>query len=121
MSWTYHQATGELDHNGKRVATGYAGKRPWQNQPQFQSLPKKGPLPQGKYVIGPPFHDKHTGVYSLRLTPDMHNQMFGRSLFLIHGANSKHPDDSSDGCIVIAPWVRHAIAASGDRVLEVVP
>jgi len=122
MTWTYHQSTCEIDHDGKVIGKGYAGKKPWQNQPGFQSLAGKGPLPQGKYTIAKHFiDDQTTGKHSLRLTPDPRNHMFGRSRFLIHGDNRTHVGDSSDGCIVTRFDIRLKILHSNDSVLEVVP
>jgi len=122
MTWTYHQSTGEIDHDGKKVGFGYAGRRPWRYIPQAQNIRDKGPLPQGKYTMGSHFiNDPTTGKNSLRLTPDPRNQMFGRSRFLIHGDNPAHIGDSSDGCIVAPFRLRLQILHSGDRILEMVP
>jgi len=121
MPWMYHQATGKLEHDGHPAATlGYAGKGQWKNKPDAQAMAGHGPLPRGRYTITAPFHHPHTGAYSMRLVPDSSNTMYGRSGFLIHGPNPHHPNDSSDGCIVISLSVRHAIWHSHDHVLEVV-
>jgi len=128
MPWIYHQRSGKLYHNEKYVGRGWSGHGTGKDNPLLQSLPGQGPIPRGTYAIGPPFdyrrthtHPHGTGPYSMRLTPDPHNQMFGRSGFLIHGAseNPKHHGQESDGCIVTALWVRHTIGASHDDVLEV--
>jgi hypothetical protein len=54
----------------------------------------------------------------MRLTPVGHNAR-GRSGFLIHGKSKKHPEDSSEGCIILDHDQRKAIAQSGDRELVV--
>jgi Tlde1 domain len=122
MAWTYHQSTGEIDHNGKKVGHGYAGRGKWQNVPQAQNRSKEGPLPQGKYTIAGHFiTDPTVGKHALRLAPDPHNRMFGRSRFLIHGDNPRHVGGSSEGCIVTSYRIRVQILHSGDGTLEVVP
>lgn len=121
MPWVYHQTTGLLEHDGHAVLPrGYAGKGQWKYRADAQGISGRGPLPRGRYTVGAPFYHSHTGAYSLRLQPDAHNQMFGRSGFLIHGPNAQHPLDSSDGCIVVTRSIRHQIWHSGDHVLEVV-
>jgi hypothetical protein len=88
-----------------------------------------GPLPRGSYTIGHPFDYRRTstsphgtGPYSMRLTPDAGNHMFGRSGFLIHGpsTNPAHFGQESNGCIILKLPVRHMIGSSSDHVLEVV-
>lgn len=113
----------KLYHNDKLIdAHCYAGKGVWKNDPHAQSRPGEGPIPQGKYTIGSPFNNiGKTGPYSIRLQPDPHNRMFGRSAFLIHGDSLKHPDNASEGCIIANLRTRHEIVLSGDRVLEVRP
>jgi hypothetical protein len=70
MTWTYHQSTGEIDHNGNKVGSCYAGKGKWQDVPYAQNRPKEWPLPQGRYTIASHFiHDPVTGKHSLRLAP----------------------------------------------------
>lgn len=128
MSWTYQQSTGRLLHNGRLVdARGYSGRGASRNVPQAQALRNEWPIPQGRYAIGQPFNNPTrgghhgTGPYSIRLTPAPSNQMFGRSSFLIHGDSLRAPGTASDGCIILGVHTRHAIVASGDHALEVVP
>lgn len=128
MPWTYHQSTGRLEHDGRLVDTrGYSGHGSWKNVPQAQTRRNEGPIPRGSYTIGLPFNNPTrgghhgTGPYSIRLTPSPRNQMFGRSGFLIHGDSVRAPGTASDGCIILGVHTRHAIVASGDHALEVVP
>jgi len=128
MSWTYHQSTGRLLHNGHLVdAHGYSGHGVWKNIPGAQNRRNEGPIPQGRYLIGAPFNNPSrsghhgTGPYSIRLTPASGNHMFGRSAFLIHGDSISAPGTASDGCIILGIHTRHTIIASGDHDLEVKP
>lgn len=121
MTWVFQQSTGKLKRDGNFVYQGYAGKGDGKVNPNMESVPNIGPLPKGKYtIIGHPFRHPHTGSYSIRLQPDSHNKMFGRSGFLIHGDSKKHPGEASNGCIIMPLLIRQKIWTSGDRNLEVV-
>lgn len=127
MAWVYVQHTGELWRNGHRVALGYAG---WddgdgvaepgegKNLPGAEAIRNVGPLPVGRYTIGPPMHHPTSGPYTMRLEPDAANDMHGRAGFLIHGDNGQ--GSASLGCIVLSRAARELISASEDHVLEVV-
>jgi hypothetical protein len=115
----YSQSTGELTRDGQLIGTGYAGHGSGKNDPQMQQVPNVGPLPQGFYTIGLAEEHARLGPMSMELDPDPDNQMFDRSEFFIHGDNPDHVGNSSDGCIVMPPAVRQAIAASGDDLLQV--
>lgn len=118
--WIYEQKTGKLFHNDDYIVTGYAGYGQGKNNPEFQSVRDIGPLPKGLYNIGAPYNSARTGGYTLTLTPDNHNEMFGRSDFRIHGDAMKVPGTASHGCIVVPLEIRHQIWASNDRELKVV-
>ena len=95
-------------------AGGDHGKRPDAvNNPTMCSVrPDVGPLPMGKYTVGP--YQPHCAAVSspaFELIPDPKNSMFGGSGFYIHYANPTrdagrppYPPtpgrNSSDGCIV---------------------
>lgn len=134
MGWRFAISTGELSLDGKIVATGYAGGGSGKNNPeccgaQMGTLGRGnfGPLPVGKYTIGPPYNDEHRGQYTMQLIPAAENQMHGRSGFLIHADSIREPGTASEGCIVPVSGVdgetgfaiRAMIAASPDRELEV--
>lgn len=122
MSWTYHIKTGELlDPNGKFAGTGYSGEAgQWRNNPALVRDQGLGPIPPGHYNIGPAYDaPQSTGPCSMHLDPQPGTQVYGRSLFRIHGDNLRH--DASHGCVILGPAIRHEIAASHDRVLEVLP
>lgn len=128
MSWVYVQRTGELWKDGtKLVAHGYAGHddgdglvEPGEgfNDPSQQHTRNVGPLPVGRYAIGPPHHHPTAGPYTLRLDPDPRNNMGGRAGFLIHGGLSNTA--ASRGCIVLSMAARAMIAESLDYELLVV-
>jgi hypothetical protein len=119
MSWFYDQSSGELRHNGEFEGTGYSGTGNGRNNPSAQDLPNTGPIPQGKYHIGPAYAHPHLGPCVMNLDPIEGTNTFGRSLFRIHGDNARH--DASEGCIILGPSIRKLIAASGDHDLEVMP
>jgi hypothetical protein len=104
-----------------QIGTGYAGNGAAINDPTATAQHAVGPLPVGMYVIGPPQDNPSTGPFSLPLTPDPANVMYGRGDFLVHGGLVNEPCDSpsvtpdgnrtaSHGCIVTARQVRQVIA-----------
>jgi hypothetical protein len=109
----YEQATGRLlikqDATYDTLAVGYSGSlsQHGKNDPSKQCEKGIGPIPRGRYTIGPP--GPGPSPYSLRLTPDPSNDMCGRSGFLIHGDSISHPGDASDGCIIFSRAERQAI------------
>ena len=100
------------------IGMGYSGHGPGKNNPDMQAEHDVGPIPVGRYTIGPP-EDGHGG-FALRLTHDPGNEMFGRDGFLIHGDSVSEPGTASLGCIILPRMIRWAIWGSGDRDLEVV-
>jgi hypothetical protein len=118
--WTFEQQTGDLRYEGKVVASGYSGHEAGKNNPKMQHVPCIGPIPEGYYTIASPIDTASHGPYVLHLTPFQHNQMFGRSGFLIHGDSVKQPGTASEGCVILGRMVREAIWQSGDRTLRVV-
>ena len=118
---TFKQSTGEFFRaDGTLMGTGWAGQGAGENNPAAQNQEGIGPLPQGNYTIGSPYDNPHTGPFTMDLTPAPENEMFGRSLFRIHGAAKTNPELSSEGCIVQQRPVREAIWNEGDRDLQVV-
>lgn len=126
MSWLWEQSTGKLYNDaGELIAIGYAGgdkgTRPEAvNNPEYEASEGVGPLPRGTYTICPPRDGGHLGPYVLDLTPDDSNQMYGRSLFRIHGDNAQVNRSASDGCIILPRTIRTEVWESGDRILDVV-
>ena len=118
--WTYEQLTGRILQDDRLVGVGYAGSPAGKNNPDMQNVAVTGPLPRGTYTICAPQNSPHTGPFTLDLTPDPDNEMFGRSEFRIHGDNVEHPGTASEGCIIMARAIREQIWTSGDHELEVV-
>ena len=121
QAWTYAQKTGELQQDGQHVATGYSGAGDGKNNPDMQSIPNIGPIPQGDWTItGPPVNTAEHGPYVLRLAPKEETDTFGRSGFLMHGDSRNAPGTASHGCVILPRPVREQIWQSGDQELEVV-
>lgn len=116
--WTYHQCSGQLYHDGKLIATGYAGTGDGRNNPKYQCVIKVGPLPQGFYTIGKAYKHAKLGPICMNLEPDASNSMCGRSAFRIHGNNAAN--DASLGCMIFGPAIRTQIDESPDKRLQVV-
>jgi len=121
MPWTYHQATGQLFHNGVLVGTGYSGggttAATGRNNPSMQGLANQGPIPTGQYTVGASYQHPLKGPTSMNLAPLGHAAL-GRTGFMIHGNNVQN--NASQGCIIMGPAIRQQIANSGDTVLNVV-
>lgn len=123
MSFTYHQSTGLLEHNGLVLGKGYSGHGDGINNAAMQEVHDIGPIPCGKYRIGPQQTHPKLGPVAMPLQPYPMNEMFGRSAFFLHGDNSKGDRSASHGCIILDRKVRGAVSAAqamGDDVLEVV-
>ena len=124
VMWTYAQSTGRLSHDEQSFGEcGYSGFEDGKNNPAKQDEPDLGPIPQGRYTIGPVEFENTDGPHGpfvLPLIPDAGNEMFGRSGFLIHGDSLADPGNASRGCIILPRETREEMAQSGDFVLEVV-
>jgi hypothetical protein len=120
--WIFEQATGDLvNPEGIVVGQGYSGRGAGVDNPADEQIPDVGPLPEGFYTISPFFDDPGgKGPIVAHLIPDVADQMFERSGFMIHGDNREANHSASEGCIILARTLRELIAASADRRLEVV-
>ena len=137
----YSITSGKLSKNdGEVILTGCysggdAGQRPDAvNNPAMCNVrPNVGPIPIGKYTVGPLLNHPHLGP-AMALTPNPANVMFGGSGFYIHYSNPTrdaglppYPPpagrNSSDGCIVcITPGALPGVATIvqfGERDLTV--
>ena len=125
MSWLYEQATGHLITPAGEVLSppGYSGAFGiWLNNPVYQNVKDKGCIPEGWYTRGEPVAmDLKTGRYSIPLTPDADNEMFGRDDFRMHGDSILEPGHASEGCIIQTFEVRKQFGESPDSLLHVVP
>lgn len=81
------------------------------NNPDFCSRQFVGPLPPGKYKVGPLMQHQYLGP-AMALAPDPENKMYGRGDFYFHYVNPARDaglppypptpgNNSSDGCIAI--------------------
>ncbi|MGC2473676.1 MAG: tlde1 domain-containing protein [Candidatus Sulfotelmatobacter sp.] len=121
QAWTYSQKTGDLEQDGTHVATGYSGAGEGKNNPEKQSVPNVGPIPQGDWTVtGPPANTSEHGPYVLRLNPVAGTETFSRSGFLMHGDSKAHPGCASEGCVILPRTVREQVWTSGDHDLKVV-
>ena len=117
--YTYSQSTGELTQDGVFVGTGYSGTGAGRNKPGMEHVPDVGPIPQGRYKIGPARDDDaKLGPCVMNLDAEPGTDTFGRSLFRIHGNNKQN--DASHGCIILGPAIRHQIRDGADKELTVV-
>lgn len=119
MSWTYMIRSGALSQGNTHVAFGYSGYGPAKNRNDMVSVKHTGPIPPGIYTIGKPYKHTKLGPVCMNLEPDAANEMFGRSLFRIHGDNKEN--NASHGCIIMDRKTREKIAASNDTILRVIP
>jgi Protein of unknown function (DUF2778) len=116
--WTYSQTTGALAHDGCAIGTGYSGHGDGLDNPAMEAVHSVGPLPRGPWRIGAWHDHPHLGPCVAALTPIGHAPHC-RSAFFIHGDNSAANHTASDGCIVLGPLLRQAMALSADTCLEV--
>lgn len=121
MSWVYDVRKRSFTWNGKyQFSARYAGAEGYKDNPDFECLKDKGPLPRGKYTIaGQPFKHPNVGPYTLRLRPYATNNMCERDGFLIHGDSIRRPGNASNGCVILDRGFRKIIYESGDRELVV--
>lgn len=117
---TYEQQTGVVAHKGVNLGVGYSGCGIYKNNPKYQNVLNKGPIPRGIYIIEAPFDSKEMGPFALPLMPGLKNKMFARSGFAIHGDTLFSPGNASQGCIILSRALRQLIWDLGDRMLEVV-
>lgn len=122
MTWRYEQSTGYLfAPDGTLAGSGYAGHGIGLDNPDAQDMHDVGPLPQGKYTIGPAYTSRRCGPVTMDLRPDPANDMFGRFAFRLHGDLIDGPPNSaSDGCVILGRMIRQQIAESPDREFLVV-
>lgn len=117
--WTYAIASGALAQGGEMRGRGYSGRGEGRNNIAKVKVRMVGPIPPGRYRIGPAYVHARLGPVTMNLDPLPGTEMFGRSLFRIHGDNATH--DASNGCIILSRVLRDEIAASPDRLLDVTP
>lgn len=124
--YTYSQGAHTMEKDGALVSTtGHSGNGAGRDNPNMQNVPDVGPLPRGRYKIGPwvmglrrgPLSSLGPVTASLTPVPDANGStswMCGRFGFFIHGP------ELSEGCPVQLLSIREAMARSGDDDFEVV-
>lgn len=104
----------------EEIGTGWSGCGEGKNNPEKQEVRSVGPLPRGRYKVGPPKQES-TGPYSLRLTPLPETEMYGRDGFLCHGpSKGTNYGEESHGCPILARAGRERLVALGVEFLDVV-
>jgi hypothetical protein len=124
VGWIYQQSMGRLLHSsGDLSFQCHSGLGDGKNNPLLQWAHGVGPIPVGRYTIGPLETDHPLlGFAVMALIPDPLTNTFGRTGFYIHGESAVHPGNGSHGCIVHSPKEdRELIDMQPDRSLEVVP
>jgi hypothetical protein len=121
MAWTYSQTDGKLyAPDGTLAGIGYSGHGDGVNNPGMDQVPDVGPIPSGAWTIGEPFTDPEKGPLVMALTPQRY--ITDRSGFLMHGdlVTAVGQRLASHGCIIMGHAIRFEVAASPDRLLNVV-
>jgi hypothetical protein len=94
----------------------YSGDKDHYNQPQFEQLSKKGPIPAGTYKLQYQASHPILGEHVFELEPIGGQPMYGRDGFFIHGDNEELNHTASEGCI-IAPKEVRLYLLTGDILL----
>lgn len=103
----------------RSLAVGYSGRAEGKNNPGWEKIAGKGPIPQGDWEIQAAYTSRRVGALAIPLRPADATVTFGRSAFLIHGDSKLHPGQASSGCIIL-PWVaRSRIARHVGSTLHV--
>ncbi len=58
-------------------------------------------------------HYQEKGPFTIHLSPDQSNAMFGRGGFLVHGDNAEVNHTASEGCIIMPRLARIELARGG--------
>lgn len=109
MTLTYVQSTGELIGLPEGKVVGYSGHPPSKNVPGDEASPSFGPIPRGRWIIGPAHDSPHMGPLAIQLTAAPGTPTFGRDAFFIHGDSLSNPGFASRGCIILPRGARQAI------------
>ena len=121
MAWTYEQSLGRMmSQSGVVIANGYSGAGDGKNNPTEEYVKNIGPIPAGSYTVGPPIDSPIHGPFALPLLPDLDNDMYGRSGFMMHGDSLQHPGNASEGCIIMPRFAREQVWNGGDHRIVVV-
>jgi hypothetical protein len=130
---TFEQIAGRL-HVGARSWPAHSGRAQGLNTPHdpdarmpdradLEAVRNLGPIPAGRWRIGPPIDHPRLGRLAFPLQPIDGTDAKGRDGFFIHGPGLD-PTQDSHGCVVAEHEARVAVdvaRAAGDDVLDVVP
>jgi hypothetical protein len=99
----------------------FSGNHDGLNNPDMEQVEGVGPIPRGLYNIGEPRDGGHLGPFVMNLDPCPGTDVFGRSLFRIHGDSANDFDKTaSHGCIVTSRMTREFINGLSDRRVRVI-
>ena len=115
--WQFNTLTGEFRKGSVIKGHGYSGFGVGKNNPAMEGVEGVGPIPRGRYKIGPAYKDAHLGPIVMHVDPVGHSAL-GRTLFRIHGDNAT--GTASHGCIILNHDLREEVSLSEDRELWVV-
>jgi hypothetical protein len=129
---TYSQIDGRWRRDGQLLGVGYSGRGVGRNRPfdstakmpdraETETMRNLGPLPAGRWRIGPAFTHPILGPLVMPLLPVEGTETYGRTGFLVHGDSRE--GNASSGCVVLGHFEREAISRAveaGDRDLTVV-
>lgn len=122
MPWTFRTSDRALlDPSGVQIDRGYSGAgftgAEGRNNWAMENVRGKGPIPRGLWNIGAARRSANVGPVAMDLMPKGHDA-HGRTAFMIHGNDKEN--NASKGCVILSRPTREKIAASRDRVLNVV-
>lgn len=120
--WIYEQSTGVMRRPlGDELAVGYSGNGLGKNNPQWEGIRNKGPIPRGDWFMKSMLPETtNKGPCVIVLEPVAVRQQFGRSGFLIHGDSIANPGAASDGCIILPRPAREEMWAAKDHLVRVI-
>jgi hypothetical protein len=110
------KGTLSIIEEAKTYGSIYSGDKDHYNQPQFEQLPGKGPIPAGKYKLYYQAEHPTLGKHVFELEPIGGQPMYGRDGFYIHGDNEELNHTASEGCIIVPLEVR-LLLLDGDILL----
>jgi len=98
MPWVYKVSVHKFYLDGSyQFDAKYSGRPGFMNDSANDCVSGKGHLPQGTYTIWAAIYHYKTKAYTMRLTPCIENQKWGREGFMLHGNSEAHPCDASEG------------------------
>ena len=116
--------SGALDEIGHLPDGRQGPTRPGINNPALEHVENVGPIPKGRYTVGPHIYNHPRGLADpvLPLIPDaetLANFPKDRKpyTFLIHGESPGGGRDASEGCIILSPDTARLKIKAGETVV----